>query len=128
VILTVQFFSTAIPVENRHFYSLKQRMRMPSFSLLFSLWLLENSKIANPLQGLAIFKVERAKGIEPSYGVWKTPVLPLNYARLRAVRFGAASPPDSPRAVNLTARACLVNRGRLKFAREFAAPHRRARH
>ena len=26
--------------------------------------------------------MERVKGIEPSYGVWKTPVLPLNYTRL----------------------------------------------
>ena len=33
--------------------------------------------------------MERAKGIEPSCAVWKTAVLPLNYARLRAVRSGA---------------------------------------
>ena len=36
------------------------------------------------------FEVERAKGIEPSCAVWKTAVLPLNYARVRAN--------DSPRA------------------------------
>ncbi len=36
--------------------------------------------------------MERVKGIEPSCGVWKTPVLPLNYTRLRALRFGAADP------------------------------------
>ena len=28
-------------------------------------------------------EVERVKGIEPSYAVWKTAVLPLNYTRLR---------------------------------------------
>jgi dihydroorotase len=37
--------------------------------------------------------MERVKGIEPSYEAWKASVLPLNYARLRAVRFGAANPP-----------------------------------
>jgi adenine deaminase len=38
--------------------------------------------------------MERAKGIEPSCAVWKTAVLPLNYARIRP---------------NYNARACLVN-------------------
>ena len=28
-------------------------------------------------------KVERAKGIEPSYAAWEAAVLPLNYARDR---------------------------------------------
>jgi integrase len=41
---------------------------------------------------VALLEMERVEGIEPSYGVWKTPVLPLNYTRLRAVRFGAAGP------------------------------------
>ena len=59
--------------------------------------------------------VERAKGIEPSCAVWKTAVLPLNYARYRA-------------RGNHTARACLVNPPPLDSEREFAAPHRRARH
>ena len=36
--------------------------------------------------------VERAKGIEPSCEAWKASVLPLNYARLRATRFGVAGP------------------------------------
>ncbi len=31
-------------------------------------------------------RLERAKGIEPSCAVWKTAVLPLNYARLKPVR------------------------------------------
>ena len=47
-------------------------------------------------------------GIEPTCEAWKASVLPLNYARRRALRFGAASPQDSPRP-NHTARACLVN-------------------
>src|SRR5471032_692414 len=46
--------------------------------------------------------MERAKGIEPSYGVWKTPVLPLNYARLRAARSGAASPRKTHRRQIIT--------------------------
>lgn len=29
----------------------------------------------------AVFNVERAKGIEPSYSAWEADVLPLNYAR-----------------------------------------------
>src|SRR5271156_1443498 len=47
--------------------------------------------------------MERAKGIEPSCAVWKTAVLPLNYARLRwtAVRPAATgsahSSPSNPR-------------------------------
>ena len=31
-------------------------------------------------------EVERVKGIEPSYAVWKTAVLPLNYTRLRRAK------------------------------------------
>ena len=34
--------------------------------------------VAQPVAEVA---VERAKGIEPSCAVWKTAVLPLNYAR-----------------------------------------------
>ena len=30
-----------------------------------------------------VFYVERAMGIEPTLSVWKTEVLPLNYARAR---------------------------------------------
>ena len=36
--------------------------------------------------------MERVKGIEPSYAVWKTAVLPLNYTRLR---FASARPARS---------------------------------
>ena len=31
-------------------------------------------------------EVERVKGIEPSYAVWKTAVLPLNYTRIRSTQ------------------------------------------
>ncbi len=34
-------------------------------------------------EGLKNFEVERVKGIEPSWRVWKTRVLPLNYTRNR---------------------------------------------
>src|SRR5450756_1109442 len=56
--------------------------------------------------------MERAKGIEPSCAVWKTAVLPLNYARLRAVRFGAAGPQSHLRCLQRTkdnVHARLVN-------------------
>jgi hypothetical protein len=43
-------------------------------------------------------------------------------------RFGVASPKPFGESPNDNARACLVNRGRLNCTREFAAPHRRARH
>ena len=35
-----------------------------------------------PKQG---FRMERVKGIEPSYAAWEAAVLPLNYTRLGAV-------------------------------------------
>ena len=33
------------------------------------------------------FKVERAKGIEPSYPAWEAGILPLNYARIIFIRY-----------------------------------------
>ena len=38
----------------------------------------EFSKTANLIQPI---KVERVKGIEPSYAAWEAAVLPLNYTR-----------------------------------------------
>jgi hypothetical protein len=32
---------------------------------------------------LVLERLERAKGIEPSYAAWEAAVLPLNYARAR---------------------------------------------
>ena len=51
-------------------------------------------------------EVERAKGIEPSCAVWKTAVLPLNYARLRwtAVRPAATGSAKS-KSVGTTAQS-----------------------
>jgi hypothetical protein len=66
-------------------------------------------------------EVERVKGIEPSYGVWKTPVLPLNYTRVRSE--ACNQPGEYP---NDNAHACLVNRWQLNFTREFAASDRRS--
>src|SRR5688572_8234082 len=56
--------------------------------------------VASEMNVVRIKKMERAKGIEPSCAVWKTAVLPLNYAR--------SSAPQSSRArslVNATADA-----------------------
>src|ERR1051325_9944548 len=62
-------------------------------------------------------KVERAKGIEPSCEAWKASVLPLNYARPRALRFGAACPPpNSAQRLNHNAQTCLVNSPALRCA------------
>ena len=56
-------------------------------------------------------EMERAKGIEPSCEAWKASVLPLNYARLRALRFGAAGPLFGKACIgsNDSAGACYVN-------------------
>ncbi len=35
-----------------------------------------------PWHGTAVTRLERAKGIEPSYAAWEAAVLPLNYARV----------------------------------------------
>ena len=43
-------------------------------SLLFQFWIYASMKE---------LRLERVEGIEPSYAVWKTAVLPLNYTRLR---------------------------------------------
>src|SRR5512146_2459977 len=55
-------------------------------------------------------KLERAKGIEPSYAAWEAAVLPLNYARLGPCSstpfkpakpaFGGGAPPHSACAGN----------------------------
>src|SRR5579871_3456951 len=46
-------------------------------------------------------RLERAKGIEPSYAAWEAAVLPLNYAReisdLARSRIGVAIPHGDPR-------------------------------
>ena len=55
-----------------------------------------------------IFRLERAKGIEPSYAAWEAAVLPLNYARIGREtserRGGAASAVCQPRLTALYAR------------------------
>jgi hypothetical protein len=62
---------------------------------------MENDCLSRRIQ-IAIAKLERAKGIEPSCAVWKTAVLPLNYARLRwtavrpAATGSAKSSPSEP--------------------------------
>ena len=37
--------------------------------------------VAAAARGIAAVRLERAKGIEPSYEAWEASVLPLNYAR-----------------------------------------------
>ena len=63
--------------------------------------------------GVSGLKMERVKGIEPSYAAWEAAVLPLNYTRpagrCQARRAGAGS--DSSQsgdglAIRLGARAC----------------------
>ena len=58
--------------------------------------------------------MERAKGIEPSCEAWKASVLPLNYARLRAIALWRGKPAVNLPRSNHTARICLVNPPRKK--------------
>ena len=37
------------------------------------------------------FKLERAKGIEPSYPAWEAGILPLNYARFIFLRYATST-------------------------------------
>ena len=64
-------------------------------------------------------------GIEPTCEAWKASVLPLNYARLRALRFGAASPQGPPRTNDNDRRLALSTATRYARADEFAAADRR---
>ena len=61
-------------------------------------------------QAAAEVKLERVKGIEPSYAAWEAAVLPLNYTRLRPgdIRPQAAKGNRRPRAA-----AALLLRARL---------------
>jgi hypothetical protein len=53
------------------------------------------SKIAKVPNLSRLFRLERAKGIEPSYAAWEAAVLPLNYARTKILLPSNHLPPQA---------------------------------